>query len=74
MTIKTTNLTYNFDDTGKTVSATISFSGSDGANFLNANVSVGYEDTKDKTLDDLMKNELVAIAKQKLSTLVQLKD
>lgn len=44
MTIKKTALTYNFDGDGNTTAITVSLSGNEGADYLNANMTVTAED------------------------------
>lgn len=68
MNIKKTNLTYNFDGDGNTSSIAVSLSGQDGADYLNANMSVNANDLTDgQTFDDLTMNDITKIARAKLA-------
>lgn len=68
MNIKKTALTYNFDDDGNTSSITVSLSGNEGADYLNANMSVTANDLADgQTFDDLDSKEITSIARAKLA-------
>ena len=68
MNIKKTALTYNFDGDGNTSSITVSLSGNEGADYLNANMSVTANDLSDgQTFDDLDSKEITTIARAKLA-------
>lgn len=68
MDIKKTALTYNFDGDGNTSSITVSLSGNDGANYLNANMSVTAEDLTDgQTFDNLTVKDITTIVRKKLA-------
>lgn len=68
MNIKKTNLTYNFDGDGNTSSISVSLSGQDGADYLNANMSVNANDLTDgQTFDDMTMNDITKIARAKLA-------
>ena len=68
MDIKKTALTYNFDGDGNTSSITVSLSDNNGADYLNANMSVVAADLEDgQTLDDLGAKDITKIARAKLA-------
>lgn len=68
MEIKKTSLSYNFDGDGNTSSITVSLSGNDGADYLNANMSVTSSDLDDgQTFDDLTMKDITTIARAKLA-------
>lgn len=68
MEIKKTALTYNFDNDGNTTSIAVSLSGNDGADYLNANMSVVAADLEEgQTLDDLGAKDITEIARAKLA-------
>lgn len=68
MNIKKTALTYNFDGDGNTTSITVSLSGNDGADYLNANMTVTAEDLTDgQTFDGLTMKTITTIAREKLA-------
>lgn len=68
MNIKKTALTYNFDGEGNTSSVTVSLSGNDGADYLNANMTVTAEDLTDgQTFDGLTMKAITTIAREKLA-------
>ncbi|UTC12358.1 hypothetical protein [Latilactobacillus curvatus] len=68
MDIKKTALTYNFDGDGNTTSITVSLSGNDGADYLNANIQVTPEDlTSGQTFDNLTMKDITTIARAKLA-------
>ena len=68
MNIKKTALTYNFDGDGNTASITVSLSGNEGADYLNANMTVTAEDLTDgQTFDDLTMKDITTIARAKLA-------
>ncbi|MDG2979691.1 hypothetical protein KNP65_06990 [Latilactobacillus curvatus] len=68
MNIKKTALTYNFDGDGNTSSITVSLSGNDGADYLNANMQVTPEDlASGQTFDNLTMKDITTIARTKLA-------
>lgn len=68
MNIKKTALTYNFDGDGNTSSITVSLSGNDGADYLNANMSITVSDLTDgQTFDNLTMKDITTIARDKLA-------
>ncbi|KHO13138.1 hypothetical protein OA78_0889 [Latilactobacillus curvatus] len=68
MNIKKTALTYNFDGDGNTTSITVSLSGNEGADYLNANMSVTVSDLTDgQTFDNLTMKDITTIARAKLA-------
>ena len=68
MNIKKTALTYNFDGDGNTTSITVSLSGNEGADYLNANMTVTAEDLTDgQTFDGLTMKTITTIAREKLA-------
>lgn len=68
MNIKKTALTYNFDGDGNTSSITVSLSGNEGADYLNANMQVTSGDlTNGQTFDDLTMKDITTIARTKLA-------
>ena len=68
MNIKKTALTYNFDGDGNTSSITVSLSGNEGADYLNANMTVTAEDLTDgQTFDGLTMKTITTIAREKLA-------
>ncbi|WHQ77611.1 hypothetical protein QFC96_10605 (plasmid) [Latilactobacillus curvatus] len=68
MDIKKTALTYNFDGGGNTTSITVSLSGNEGADYLNANIQVTPEDlTSGQTFDGLTMKDITTIARAKLA-------
>ncbi|UTC12501.1 hypothetical protein [Latilactobacillus curvatus] len=68
MDIKKTALTYNFDGDGNTSSITVSLSGNDGADYLNANMTVTVKDLTDgQTFDGLTMKDITTIARKKLA-------
>lgn len=67
MDIKTNSLAYNFDSEGNTVSATVSFTGQEGSEYLNANMVVEKTDLAEgSNFDDLTKKEITILARKKL--------
>lgn len=68
MNIKKTALTYNFDGDGNTSSIMVSLSGNEGADYLNANMTVTAEDLTDgQTFDGLTMKTITTIAREKLA-------
>jgi len=68
MNIKKTALTYNFDGDGNTTSITVSLSGNEGADYLNANIQVTPEDLTDgQTFDGLTMKDITTVARKKLA-------
>lgn len=68
MNIKKTALTYNFDGDGNTSSITVSLSGNEGADYLNANMTVIVKDLTDgQTFDGLTMKDITTIARKKLA-------
>ena len=68
MNIKKTALTYNFDGDGNTSSITVSLSGNEGADYLNANMTVTAGDLTDgQTFDGLTMKDITTIARKKLA-------
>ncbi|SPS04247.1 hypothetical protein [Latilactobacillus sakei] len=68
MNIKKTNLTYNFDGEDNASSITVGLSGNNGADYLNANMSVNADDLTDgQTFDGLTMNDITKIARAKLA-------
>lgn len=68
MNIKKTALTYNFDGDGNTTSITVSLSGNEGADYLNANMTVTVGDLTDgQTFDGLTMKDITTIARKKLA-------
>lgn len=75
MDIKKTALTYNFDGDGNTSSITVSLSGNDGADYLNANMSITAEDLTDgQTFDNLTVKDITTIARAKLAKATAVKE
>ncbi|MGV3337027.1 hypothetical protein [Latilactobacillus curvatus] len=75
MNIKKTALTYNFDGDGNTTSITVSLSGNEGADYLNANMSVIAEDLTDgQAFDDLTMKDITTIARKKLANATAVKE
>lgn len=68
MTIKKTALTYNFDGDGNTTAIAVSLSGNEGADYLNANMTVTVGDLTDgQTFDNLTMKDITTIARAKLA-------
>ena len=75
MNIKKTALTYNFDGEGNTSSITVSLSGNEGADYLNANIQVTPEDlTSGQTFDNLTMKDITSIARAKLAKATAVKE
>lgn len=69
MEIKMNNLNYNFDNQGNTSSINVSFSGSEGSNFVSATMVVTSNDLPQGTtsLDDLNRKQVQQIGRDKLA-------
>lgn len=69
MQIKMSNLNYNFDNDGNTTSINISFSGSEGTNFISATMVVTPDDLPQgvDTLDDLNRKQVQTLGREKLA-------
>lgn len=75
MDIKKTALTYNFDGDGNTTSITVSLSGNEGADYLNANMTVTVKDLTDgQTFDNLTMKDITTIARAKLAKVTAVKE
>jgi len=75
MNIKKTALTYNFDGDGNTSSITVSLSGNEGVDYLNANMSVTVSDLTDgQTFDNLTMKAITTIARAKLAKATAVKE
>lgn len=69
MEIKMSNLNYNFDNDGNTSSINISFTGNDGANYINATMIVDSKDLPQgvESLDDLNRKQVMNLGREKLA-------
>lgn len=75
MDIKKTALTYNFDGDGNTSSITVSLSGNEGADYLNANMTVTVKDLTDgQTFDGLTMKDITSITRAKLAKATAVKE
>lgn len=63
------NLNYNFDNNGNTSSINVSFSGSEGSNFVSATMVVTHDDLPKgvETLDDLNRKQIQELGRAKLA-------
>lgn len=68
MKIKMRDLNYSFDDAGETVGTSVSFTGSDGASYINATIKVTADDLKEsQELANLSMNDIASLARQKFA-------
>lgn len=68
MQILTKSVQYNFDNDGNTNSVSVGLQGQDSPNFVTSSMNVSASDLPTgQVLDDLSKNEIVAIARKKLA-------
>lgn len=76
MEIKTTSLSYNFDDNGVTASVQTSLSGNDGkGSYINANLRILDEELEDgKTFDDMTRKKLDTLFRQKLANMTKVQE
>ena len=75
MNIKKTALTYNLDGDGNTSSITVSLSGNEGTDYLNANMSVTVSDLTDgQAFDNLTMKDITTIARAKLAKATAVKE
>lgn len=75
MDIKKTALTYNFDGDGNTSSITVSLSGNEGADYLNANMTMTAKDLTDgQAFDGLTMKDITTIARKKLAKATAVKE
>lgn len=72
MNIRMTELSYGIGEDGKTEATTVRFVGSEGKNYLNITIEITVLDIEDgKTLDDLTRKDIEAIARQKVSNITR---
>lgn len=68
MEIKMTDLNYSFNDSGEAVGTSVSFSGNEGASFINGTINLTSEDLTDKqSFTDLPMSEIANIARTKFA-------
>lgn len=72
MNIRMTELSYGIGEDGKTEAATVTFVGSKGRSYLNITIEITVMDVKNgKSLDDLTRKDIEAIARQKVSNITR---
>lgn len=75
MEIKMTDLSYSFNDNGEAVGTSVSFSGNEGASFINGTINLNSEDLTDKqSFTDLPMSEIANIARTKFANFTAMKD
>lgn len=75
MDLTLTNLAFNFDNDGATVSVSLSYSGEKDGSFINGAIVLTQADLdKDSTFDDLNKKQLNALGRKKFADLVTVKE